>query len=337
MELILSTIAAGGLVGAADQYLCLIIIGLMSRLGVITLTPQMQFMGSWWFMSIAALFWLLTVVPAYLSALDPGITKAINTIANFLSGFLVPASAALISLASIGIITQLHPDLKALLETLQVLGSGGNIGKTGWLIAGGGAVTAASLTGMRFLAKPATTVAAGNLAAPVHATYENTASIILMSLAYWLSKANPWLLVGLLALVVVGTLVILGFALYQLWLLKRGIGKVMYLTQTHPRAGLAIIAEFFVWGSGWLMWNVWARGAIMIVALAAWVLLFLSLEGIVGAAFLFAPPLIPIMMTVGAVGMIMVFIAIGLSSARALMQALDERLPTAYAGMTTSQ
>ena len=235
MELILSTIAAGGLVGAADQYLCLIMVGAMSRLGVITLAPQMSFMQSWWFLGVVALFWIVTVLPAYLSALDPGVTKAFNTVANLLSGFLVPTSAALISLASIGVITSLHPDLKALLETLRILGRSGNVSTTGWLIAGGGAVTAAALTGMRFLAKPAATAAVGPLAAPANATYENTASIALMSLAYGLSTVSPWLLVGLLALVIILTVILLAAAIRQLRRLKKGIGRAFDQVRTTLR------------------------------------------------------------------------------------------------------
>ncbi|MFH1085121.1 MAG: DUF4126 family protein [Chloroflexota bacterium] len=323
MELILSTIAAGGLVGAADQYLCLMIMGLTSRLGIVTLMPQMHFMQSWWFLGIVALFWVITVVPAYLSSLDLGVLKVFNTVANFISGFLVPASAALVSLASIGIITSLHPDLKALLETLRILGKGGNIAATGWAIAGGGAVTAASLTGMRFLAKPAATASVRNLAAPAHATYENTASLVLMSLAYALSKINPWLLVGLLALVVILTVTILVVALLQLRRLKKGLGRTLHLTQTHPRAGLAVIAEFFLWGVGWLIWKAWARGALMLVALAVWWALFLSLEGLVAALFVPVPPLIPVAMATAAAAMVMVFVSIGFASARALLRTFD--------------
>ena len=67
MEIVLSAIAAGGLVGASDQYMCLLIVGITSRLGWITLTPALSFMGSWWFIAIVVVFWLLTVVPAYAS------------------------------------------------------------------------------------------------------------------------------------------------------------------------------------------------------------------------------------------------------------------------------
>jgi len=326
MELILSTISAGGLVGAADQYLCLVIVGVMSRLGVVTLTPQMRFMESWWFLAVVGLFWVLTVAPAYLSTLDPVVLKTVNTVTNFMSGFLVPASAALISLASIGIITSLHPDLMAFLETLRIFGREGEIGATGWMIAGGGGATAAALTGMRFLSKPAATATAGNLAAPANATAENTASIVLMSAAYGLAKSNPWLLVGLLALVIVLTVVLLVLAILQFRRLKKGIGQVLQLVQTNPRAGLAVVVEFLLWGVGWLLHGVWGRGALMLAALAAWWTLFLSLEGLVAAALVVAPPLIPVGMTVAAAAMLTLFVIVGLSSARALLHTQDAAL-----------
>jgi len=332
MQLILSTIAAGGLVGAGDQYLCLIIIGVMSRLGIVNLSPQMGFMASWWFLGVVALFWVVTVVPAYLSALDPGVTKVFNTVANFLSGFLVPVSAALISLASVGIITSLHPDLRALLETLRIFTQEGNIDTTGWTIAGGGALTAASLTGMRFLAKPATTTTTGTLAAPTNATYENTASVVLMSAGYGLAKANPWLLVALVAVIIVVTVVLLVLAIRQLAKIKKGIGRTVRLAQANPRAGLAVVVEFLLWGVGWLMWKSWVRGALMLLVLALWWALFLSLEGVLAATIVAAPPLTPIMMAATATAMIVAYVYIGLYSARALLHALEEQ-----AGQVTSQ
>jgi len=325
MQLILSTIAAGGLVGAADQYLCLMIIGVMSRLGIINLSPQMGFMESWWFLGIVALFWVVTVVPAYLSSLDPGVTKAFNTAANFLSGFVVPASAALISLASVGIITSLHPDLQALLETLRIFTSDGSIDTTGWTIAGGGALTAATLTGMRFLSKPASSATMGTLAAPANATYENSASIVLMSVGYGLAKTNPWLLVGLLVVILVATVALMVLALRQLRRLKKGIGQTIQLTQSNPRAGLAVVVEFLLWGVGWLMWKSWLRGAVMLLALALWWALFLSLEGVLVTTVLVAPPLAPLMMAITAAAMVMAYAYIGFYSARALLHTLQEK------------
>jgi hypothetical protein len=72
MELVLSAIATGGLVGASDQYMCLLIVGLATNLKWITLAPALSFMGSWWFIAIVFVFWLLTVAPSYASLLSPG-------------------------------------------------------------------------------------------------------------------------------------------------------------------------------------------------------------------------------------------------------------------------
>ena len=205
MELVLSAISTGGLVGGANQYLCLIIISVAAKLGLVSLAPQISFIESWWFIAVVAVFWLLTVLPAYGSLLSPGVMNVINTVVNLVSGFIVPASAALLTLASVGIIVEMHPDLYDILKTLQIFDPiGQSIGKAGWLMAGGGALTAVALTGAKFLAKPAVSTAtgmAGTASAPTYATVENVASVVLMALAYMLGQINPWLLVGLLALV----------------------------------------------------------------------------------------------------------------------------------------
>ena len=173
MELILSSISAGGLAGAANQYMCLLLISIAGKTNLIELTPEMQFMESWWFIGIVALFWVLTAAPAYGSLLSPTIMKAINTVVEFLSTFAVPVSAALIGLASVGIITAMHPDLRIILESLQLFGAEGGIGTTGIVVAGGSAVVASTLTGSRILAKPAFKAASGtpaSISAPLYAT-----------------------------------------------------------------------------------------------------------------------------------------------------------------------
>jgi hypothetical protein len=77
----------------------------------------------------------------------------------------------------------MHPDLFHLLKTLQIFDpSGQSIGRVGWLMAGGGALTAAALTGAKFVAKPtisATTGMAGTASAPTYATVENVTSVVL--------------------------------------------------------------------------------------------------------------------------------------------------------------
>ncbi len=276
MELLLSAISAGGLVGAGNQYLCLVVLSLGARLGLVQLAAPVDFMTAWWFIGLMALFWLLTILPAYGSLLSPGVMNVLNTITNFVSGFMVPISAALLTLASVGVIAEMHPELYHFLQSLQIFDAAGQaVGTTGWLMAGGGAVTASALTGAKFLAKPALSTAtgtAGTASAPTYATIENVASVILMGLAYLLTQINPWLLVGLFAIVTLLVLGILAWAVYQLWKLGRGIGRAIRLLETHPKAGLAVIAEFFVWGSGWLLWRHWNRGVVRLLLWCGWVI-----------------------------------------------------------------
>ena len=327
MEIVLSAIAAGGLVGASDQYMCLLIVGITSRLGWITLTPALSFMGSWWFIAIVVVFWLLTVVPAYASLLSPGVLHAVNTVVNFLSGFVVPASSALIGLASAGVIASLNPDLRQVLETLRIFDPQGRLGATGVAIAGGSAVTALMLTGSKALAKPVLSVStgtAGTASAPMFATIENVASVVLMALAYELIRVNPWLMVALLGAVIVLGVGVAIFALYQLRRLKKGLGRVLYLAQVYPRAGLAVVVEFAVWGVGWLAWKTWARGVIMLCAWAIWVALFIAVPPAVGALFMVFPPLSPVAAAISALVLAGVFVSVGLSSAQALLKVVEK-------------
>lgn len=337
MQLVLSAISAGGLVGAGNQYLCLLIVSAAAKMDLISLTPQMGFMESWWFIGIVAAFWLLTIAPAYASLLSPGVMNAINTTVNFISGFAVPVSAALLSLASIGIIVEMNPDLRDVLRTMQLFDPEGGIGTTGFLVAGGSALTATVLTGSKFLAKPAVSTATGTtgtVSAPIYATLENLGSIILMALLFVLTQINPWLLVGLLALVTLLILGVLAYAIYQLWKLGKGIGRVMHLIETQPKAGLSIVAEFLVWGSGWLIWKNWNRGILRLVMWALWLLaIFFVVPAIVaavGAALVVVPPLAMLSSALGVMAEAAVVAAgfyVGLRSARRLMETFDEAEP----------
>ncbi len=337
MQLVLSAISAGGLVGAGNQYLCLLIVSAAAKMDLISLTPQMGFMESWWFIGIVAAFWLLTIAPAYASLLSPGVMNAINTTVNFISGFAVPVSAALLSLASIGIIVEMNPDLRDVLRTMQLFDPEGGIGTTGFLVAGGSALTATVLTGSKFLAKPAVSTATGTtgtVSAPIYATLENLGSIILMALLFVLTQINPWLLVGLLALVTLLILGVLAYAIYQLWKLGKGIGRVMHLIETQPKAGLSIVAEFLVWGSGWLIWKNWSRGILRLVMWALWLLaIFFVVPAIVaavGAALVVVPPLAMLSSALGVMAEAAVVAAgfyVGLRSARGLMETFDEAEP----------
>ena len=190
MKLAIAAISAGGVLGVADQYMCLLIVSILSKTGLITLSSEMdKVFGSWWFIGIVAFFWLLTTIPAYASALDPTIIKWVNNITNAVSGVLVPVSAALLALASAGVITSMHPDLQTSLDALQLFDSDGDgvIGGPGLLVIGGSALTASALTGTKFLAKQAISVGTGTAGTPItgpaFATVENLASIVLMALS----------------------------------------------------------------------------------------------------------------------------------------------------------
>jgi hypothetical protein len=343
MELLLSAISAGGLVGASNQYLCLLLVSVAAKLDVITVTPEMGFMEAWWFIAVVAVFWLLTIAPAYATTLSPGVMNVVNTIVNVLSGFAVPASAALLALASVGIITGLNPDLKDLLETLQLFREEGGIGVTGFLVAGSSAVTATALTGSKFLAKPALSSAtgtAGNVSAPIYATLENVASVVLMILLFVLSRLNPWLLVALLALVTLLVLGVLAYAVYQLYKLGKGIGKIIDLIEREPKAGLSVVLEFLVWGAGWLVWEKWNRGIWRLVIWALWlfivVLVVPAAVTVMGAALSAIPilaPLVPVVGTLAEVTAVLIGICIGLRTARGLMMTFDEEETAAPAAV----
>lgn len=322
MQLILSAISAGGVIGIADQYLCLLMVGLAARFGFITLDSPMTFMADGWFIALAAILWVLTVAPAYGSIIAPGIMNAINAAVNFVSGFVVPISSALLSLASVGAIVNLNPDLQAMFDTLQIFNGNGGLGSTGYVIAGGSAITAVALTGIKAAAKPAistSTGTAGHLSAPMFATAEAVTSIVLMGIVYGLTNVDPALLIVLLAVVVVLAIAGLAYAVYQLWRLKRGIGKMLRMAQEHPRAGLAVAVEFCVWGLGWLVWGHYGRAVIM---LCVWGLMLAALVAVPGVMAFFPP------LSLFAFGiMISIYALIGFNTAGALMKALEKEMP----------
>ncbi|NPV56184.1 MAG: DUF4126 family protein [Anaerolineae bacterium] len=328
MELILSAIAAGGLVGAADQYLALLLIGVASKVGWISLGTPMSFMGEWWFIAISAVFWLVTLAPAYASMLSPGVMNVINSISRFLSGFLVPLSAGLVALASAGVIASMDPQLEEMLNSLRIFTGDGGIGATGWVIGGSSAAVGVALTGMRAIAKPAAsahTGTTGTIDAPIFATIENVMTVVLMVGAYVLATVDPWLIVALLVVIVLVVTGMLIFAIHQLVRLRKGIGRVLYLSQTHPKAGLAVLAEFLIWGSGWLTWETWGRGIIMLLVWAVWIAMLVLVQPLVAGAFAFFPPAIPVVVVVFTTFLIVIFLAVGFGSAMALMKDLEER------------
>jgi hypothetical protein len=347
MKLVIAAISAGGVLGVADQYMCLLIVSILSKTGLITLSPEMDTVfGSWWFIGIVAFFWLLTTIPAYASALDPTIIKWVNNITNAVSGFLVPVSAALLALASAGIITHMHPDLQTSLNALQLFDSDadGLIGGPALWVIGGSALTASALTGTKFLAKQAIGVGTGTagtpITGPVFATIENLASIVLMVLLYVLSSINPWLLVALLVLILLLVLGMLGYAVYRLWKLAKGVGRVIHLIETRPRVGLSILAEFFIWGLGSLFWKKWPQGIFRVVLWVLWLLtIFLIIPSIIallGTVAVMLPileVLVVALFVSAEVFVVAAGIYVGLRSAAGLMKMLDQPdpVPTATA------
>jgi hypothetical protein len=329
MEIILSAIAAGGLVGASDQYLCLLIVAIASKTGLIQLAGPMGFLSSWWFITSSAIFWLISIAPAYASLLTPGIMNVINAIHKFLSGFLIPLSSALVALASVGVITSLNPELQTMLDSLRIFNPDGGIGATGWAVSGASALVALSVTGIKALTKPmlsAATGTTGHLSAPISITIENILSILLMAGAYLLTKVDPWLLIVLLAVVIILSIILFINAIYQMVRLKRGIGKVLYLAQTNPKAGLAVVAEFFVWGVGWLAWKGWGRGVLMFLIWVLWVAFFISIQGIVIMVFSFVAPAIPFISFAAGAIMVIIFLAIGFGTSGALLKFVEDQL-----------
>jgi hypothetical protein len=317
MELVLSAIASGGLVGVADQYLCLLLVSGGSKLGLFSIPTELSFIESWWFFGLIAFFWVLTVLPAYISLWLPGVANTINTAINFLSGFLVPISSAILSLASIGIIIDLDPELSNFLNTLSIFKPDGGIGVIGLIIAGSAAVTGAVLTSGKALAKPAISTSTGTIgtvSAPIYATIENISSVIVVALIFFLSKINPWLLVALAGIVILLMVFLVVFSIKQLRKTKEGIGNIMNLFGRNPTAGFYILIEFIVWGVGWLLVGNLSRGIGMFFL---WILFgFLSwgLIGINSVVPLLLICLIPILF--------MLFGIIGINSSRALMSHL---------------
>ncbi|MEW6028141.1 MAG: DUF4126 domain-containing protein [Chloroflexota bacterium] len=268
MQLILSAISAGGMVGVADQYLCLLLVGLAAKFGWVQISPATQFMTSGWFLGIVGLFWFLTVAPAYLTTVAPGVMNSVNTVINFLSGFLVPISGALIALASVGVITGLDPQTRQILETVRLWSDGGDLAGSGWVVASGGALIASTLTGLKAAAKPGLSAATGTLghtSAPIYATAENTASLLGMSLLYFLASVNPWLIVVVMVIVTIALAALLAYAIVQMRKLKSGLGEYFRLLKYRPGAGLTVALEFLIWGLGWMIRGHWLRGAAMFI------------------------------------------------------------------------
>ncbi|MCB0192226.1 MAG: hypothetical protein KDJ65_09820 [Anaerolineae bacterium] len=267
---------------------------------------------------MVGLFWVASVAPSYSTLVAPGAMNAINTVSNFLHGFVVPISAGMLSLASVGIIAGMDPETQHMLETIHLFGTGESFSGTGLIIAGGSATAAVGLTMAKAVAKPGLSLmtgTAGTISAPIYATLENLASVVMMGLFYVLANTNPWLLIALFVFITVITLVLLGYSLYLLWKLGKGIGQLIRLIQYHPKAGWAVVTEFFVWGFGWITWQHHQRGGLMLVC---WLVF-----GLLWWVFFTISLLLPVLLVMFLPVSLMMFAMIGLFSARALMRKFD--------------
>jgi hypothetical protein len=326
MALVLSAISAGGLVGAANQYACLLVVGLAARFGMITLDAPMAFMGDWWFIGLTAVLWAITIAPSFSQHLAPGVMHVINTVTHFISGFVVPVSSALIGLAATGVIVNLDPNLRMAFETLQIFTQDGSLSGTGLAVAGGSAAAAVTLTAVKGLAKPmisAGSGTAGTVSAPAFALAENLAAVVLMGLVYWLSTIDPRLLIGLGVVVFLLTLGLLAWGLYQLYRLKKGVGRVLALAQADPKAGLSVAVDFCVWGLGWAVYGHYGRAAIAFCGWLLWLAVFIAAQGLVAGALAFVPVLIPLAVVSVNVALLGVFVLFGTGSARGLLKLLE--------------
>jgi len=341
MKLVLAAISAGGVIGAADQYMCLLVISILAKTGLIELSPDMSTLfESWWFIGVVAVFWLVTIAPSYASALSPGVMNVVNMVVNLISGFMVPVSAALMALASAGIIVGMDPEFQNSLQAMQLfdLNGDGSIGD-GLFIIGGSALTASALTGAKFLAKPAlntVTGTAGTVSAPIWATLENIASVILMVLLVVLLQIDPWLLVALFAIVTLVILGVLAYTVYRLWKLAKGIGRVVYLIENRPKVGWSIVAEFLVWGAGSMIWEKWSRGVFRVVLWIVWWVVLLAIPAILPLAVgaLVIPVigvLVPVLFVMAEILMLTTGIFFGMRSATSLMKMLDDEPEPALA------
>ena len=102
---------------------------------------------------------------------------------------------------------------------------------------------------------------------------------------------------------------------------------MLRLLETHPRAGLAVCVEFFIWGLGWLVWRQTARGAVALLAWVVWLAVFIAAQPVITALLAFFPPAIPLALLSANAGMLLVFVSVGLNSARALLKAVEQEAP----------
>ena len=190
---------------------------------------------------------------------------------------------------------------------------------------------ASALTGAKFLAKPAlntVTGTAGTVSAPIWATLENIASVVLMALLVVLLQIDPWLLVALFAIVTLVILGVLAYTVYRLWKLAKGIGRVVYLVENRPKAGWSIVAEFLVWGAGSMIWQKWSRGIFRLTLWIVWWVALLAIPAIMTLTLgaLVVPVLgmlVPVVFVMAEILVLTTGIFFGMRSATSLMKMLD--------------
>ena len=154
-----------------------------------------------------------------------------------------------------------------------------------------------------------------------------------MLLLYAVNLISPWMIVVLIGIVILLSLAILTYAVYQLWKLGKDVGQIIHLIETQPKHGLSVVAEFLVWGLGWMLVHKnWNRGIFRIIVWALWLLtLFLimpALTTFLTTALAVIPFLVPVVPVLGVALEILIVIAglqIGLRSARGLLKTMQDQ------------
>lgn len=320
MTTIFASIVSGGAIGVADQYLCLLLLSLATRFNLIQLPSEISFMSSDWFTIAIGVVWIATVLPAYGSLIDPVLLRFVNTTIGLFGGILVPASGALLSIATanfVGTSETAHSAVQTIAYHASSVPNSDLL-----LIGGGGAFFASLFTFIKFLIKPmlatATGMAATTATAATYKTIENVIALVVMTTLYFLASISPWLLILLMAIITLILLTILVFALYQLWKLGQGIGKVIRLFESNPKAGLAVILEPFIWGSGWVLIKGWQSG---VNKLALWAVSLFIIWFVLPIVFFIIPPiaaLIPFIATFAAIYFI------GIKSSKKLLETIEK-------------
>ncbi|MFN0071175.1 MAG: hypothetical protein ACKVVP_06760, partial [Chloroflexota bacterium] len=212
IQTLLAVLASSGVVGISDQYLVLALVGLAVHLGLVVPAGPVAFIGHPWFIGVAVVGWLVTVIPAVFPH-EP----VTNAIVNFMSGPVSLVSGAVVALASAGMLEGVRPELAGSLYLLRrdaAWLSFNEYRSADLLVLGGGAAIAGGLTFMKFMAKPGIashTGTWGTGAGMAFAATEAGLAVTLTPLMLWLQGQDPWLLIALglvIALVAVFVLVV---------------------------------------------------------------------------------------------------------------------------------